>query len=213
VKTRSSGSLRARILFLRIAILVGVLGIWQAAGSETIRLSLPTFTRVLTAIGDMLSDGSLIEGLLITNQAMVAGFALALLIGLPLGIAMGSRASVERLAQPYLTILLAMPMIAVTPIVQGVFGLSFTARVVIVFLFSFIYVVVNAAVGVQGVAAELREMGRSFGASRADAAADRPPGRAAGDHGRRPAGPGSRDDRHGRRGAVAHRCRHREPDP
>jgi ABC-type nitrate/sulfonate/bicarbonate transport system permease component len=104
--------------------------------------------------------------MLITNEALFGGFALALAVSLPLGIAMGSRRMVANIATPYLTILLAAPMIALVPIVQLVLGFTITARIVVVFLFSFIYMTFNTMIGVETVDPALKEMAHSFGATR-----------------------------------------------
>lgn len=152
---------------LRVSILVAFLAGWQLIGNDRIRLAMPSFTRTLSALGDVIADGSLVQGMLITNQALVGGYLLALLVSLPLGIMMGSSRFISNLSMPYLTILLATPMIALVPIVQLIFGFTLTARIVVVFLFAFIYIAFNTMVGVRTVDPSLREMARSYGASRA----------------------------------------------
>lgn len=155
---------------LRLGILALLLGGWQLIGNDEIQLAMPTFTRTMAALFDMLSVGfaedSLLEGLVITNQALFGGFALALAVSLPLGIAMGSSRGVANIATPYLTVLLAAPMIALVPIVQVLLGLTLAARIAVVFLFSFIYMTVNTMVGVRTVDPALKEMSRSYLASR-----------------------------------------------
>ena len=161
-----SGSQDAAKWILRGGILISVLIAWQLAGNDSVRLGLPTFFGTLRATIEMVRDGSLPKGLWLTNQAMVVGYALSLAVGIPMGIAMGMSRVVERIAQPYITILLTTPTIALVPIIQALFGLSFAARVAIVFLFTFIYMTVNTMAGVRTVDPALLEMARSFGASR-----------------------------------------------
>lgn len=157
---------QSRKIALRAGLLVALLGLWQYAGSDTGRFTLPTFTRTLAALGELATDGSLIAALFATNQALIGGFALALAVSLPLGVWMGTTPWVERVAQPYLMMLLATPMIALVPVVQVAFGLTLTARIVVVFIFAFIYMTVNTMTGVRSVAPGLRAMASSFGASR-----------------------------------------------
>jgi ABC-type nitrate/sulfonate/bicarbonate transport system permease component len=155
---------------LRLGILAAFLGTWQLMGNDEIRLAMPTFTRTVAALGDLLSqgwgEGTLLEGMLITNQALLGGYAAALAVSLPLGILMGSSRGIANVAMPYLTVLLAAPMIALVPIVQLVFGLTLAGRIVVVFLFAFIYMTINTMIGVREVSPELKEMARSFGATR-----------------------------------------------
>ena len=162
--TLRAGTTTTKVV-LRLAILGAILGLWQLAGNDEIRLGMPTFTGTLAAAAEMFADGSLLEALFITNQALFVGYLLAIVVSLPLGVAMGSSPAVERVATPYLMILLAAPMIALVPIVQAALGLTFAARVAVVFLFSFIYMTVNTMVGVRTVDPGLREMSRSFLAS------------------------------------------------
>ena len=147
-------------------VLALVLGTWQLVGVDDAPGRLPTFTRTMTALGQLIAEGRLVEGLLATNQALVLGFLLAVAVSVPLGVAMGSNALLARITQPYMTIFLAVPTIALVPIVQTVFGLTLAARVVIVFLFSFVYIAVNTMVGVRTVDPSFRQMAQSYGAGR-----------------------------------------------
>jgi NitT/TauT family transport system permease protein len=155
-----------RRLALRLVVLALVLGTWQAVGNETFRFAVPTFTATFAAFFEMVGDGSLVAGLLLSNQAMIVGFLLAVLLATPLGVAMGRNVHVDRIASPYLAILIAIPMITILPIVQAIFGLDYGARVIYVFLGSFVYLALNTAAGVRTVEPELVEMATSFGAPR-----------------------------------------------
>jgi ABC-type nitrate/sulfonate/bicarbonate transport system permease component len=149
-----------------LTILVVLLGAWQLAGNDAKQIAMPTFTRTFTAFVDIAADGTLLSALLITNQALVLGFALAVAISLPLGVLMGSSSTAQRIATPYLLVLLVVPMITIVPLVQSWLGLTLSARVFVVFLSSFIYMTTNTMVGVRAVSPNLKEMANSFGASR-----------------------------------------------
>lgn len=151
---------------LRLAVLFTILGAWQLLGDDQSRLTMPTFTRTLAALAELISTGALIDGLWTTNQALIGGYALSLAVSLPLGVLLGTSIGAERVLQPYLTILLAAPMISVVPIIQAAFGLTLGARIAVVFLFAFIYMTINTTVGVRGVDSRLREMASSFGSTR-----------------------------------------------
>jgi ABC-type nitrate/sulfonate/bicarbonate transport system permease component len=153
-------------LGLRLGLLAAVLLAWQAIGDDSAKLATPTFTRTAAAFLDLVRNGELVDGLVESNKAMVGGYLLALVVSLPLGILMGNVRIVERVVQPYLTMLLALPLIAVLPLIQSIFGLGLASRTVVVFLFAFVYVTVNTTVGVRGTDPRLREMARSFGATR-----------------------------------------------
>jgi NitT/TauT family transport system permease protein len=157
---------RRETVALRLVVLATILAFWQVIGNDSIRFAMPTFTRTAAAFIDLAGSGDLLAGLLVSNESLAYGFTLALAIGIPLGIGIGSSRLVERLARPYLLMVLALPVITVLPIIQAIFGLSVTARVALVFIASFVYVAANTAAGVESVDAQLPEMARSYGATR-----------------------------------------------
>lgn len=153
-------------LVVRLAALALFLGAWQLAGNDTIGLLFPTFGRTLAAFWDLVSDGTLQIALLITNQTLVAGFLIMLVVGVPLGIVTARIPIMDRIVTPYLTFLVAIPMIALIPVVQALLGLTFAARVTVVVMFGIPYVIINTAVAVRRVDPVLTEMAVSFGAHR-----------------------------------------------
>lgn len=151
---------------LRMTVLALILGSWHIFARGGDALSVPSPADTFRAIGDLIGDGSLVRGLWITNQAMIIGYAISIAISLPLGIFMGLNENLRKIGEPYLTVLLALPTITLLPIVQAIFGLTFASRVIIIVLFAFTYMTVNTMVGVRVVDPQLKEMARSFKASR-----------------------------------------------
>ena len=153
-------------ILVRIGMLMAFLGAWQLAGNDTIGLLFPTFGRTLSAFWTLVSDGTLQLALLITNQTLLAGFALIVLIGIPVGIVTARVRLIDLIVTPYLSFLVAIPIIALIPVIQALLGLTFSARVAVVTLFGIPYVIINTAVAVRRVDPVLTEMATSFGASR-----------------------------------------------
>lgn len=153
-------------LTLRLGILVVLIAAWQLVGNDSAMIRMPTFTRTAGAFWRMLTSWQLPAALLQSNIALICGYALALLAGIPLGVLMGTVDLARKVVSPYLLMLLSLPLIAVLPILQTIFGLGLGTRIVVVFLFSFVYVAMNTMVGVRSLPTDLDEMSRSFGASR-----------------------------------------------
>jgi len=151
---------------VRIATLLAFIGAWQLAGNDTIGLLFPTFGRTLAAFWGLVSDGTLQLALFITNQTLLVGFLIMLGVGIPVGIITARVELLDRMVTPYLTFLVAVPVIALIPVVQALLGLTFAARVTVVVLFGIPYVIINTAVAVRRVDPVLTEMATSFGASR-----------------------------------------------
>ena len=157
---------RTQVWTLRLGILLVVIAAWQAVGDDSARINMPTFTRTLASFRNLIVSGELPRALLASNVALFWGYLLALVISLPVGVAMGSLRAVRSLVNPYLIILLSTPLIAILPILQAIFGLGLGTRIVVIFIFAFIYMTINTEVGVRSVPDDLVEMARSFGASR-----------------------------------------------
>ncbi|HEX7588218.1 MAG TPA: ABC transporter permease subunit [Anaerolineae bacterium] len=126
---------------------------------------MPTFTETMIATVRLLATPELWEALWVSNQAMVLGFALSVLIGIPAGFLMARWHAAEQFINPYLNILLVTPMSALIPIMIMATGLGIVTRVLIVFSFAVVVLVVNTRAGLRTVDPTWIEMARSFGAS------------------------------------------------
>jgi NitT/TauT family transport system permease protein len=138
---------------------------WEAYASQARSLLIPRFSDTVTGFFALIADRRFWDALLISNQSLVFGFAIAVVLGIPLGLAMGRFRVAERAADVYLNILLVTPMAALIPLLLMSLGLTLASRVVLVVLFSIVMVVVNSRAGVRQVDPSLIEMARSFGAS------------------------------------------------
>ena len=138
---------------------------WQLFADAAGGLLIPTFTETLVALGGLFSNPELWEGLVVSNQALVIGFAASILIGIPLGLLMGRFRTLEQVSDPYINIMLVTPMAAVIPLLVMSVGVGLASRVVLVVLFALPMVIVNTQAGVRQVDDRLIEMARSFGAT------------------------------------------------
>jgi NitT/TauT family transport system permease protein len=152
---------------LRLASVLALILVWELVARRMHSLLIPGSFATIQALVSLLATRQLWAALWVSNQAMVIGFALGAIIGVPLGLLMGRWRPADRFLDPYLNILLVTPMSAVVPIVIMATGLGLTSRVLIVFLFAFIVITVNARAGMRTVELGLIEMARSFGASEA----------------------------------------------
>jgi NitT/TauT family transport system permease protein len=96
---------------------------------------------------------------------MVLGFGSAVLVGVPLGLLMGRWRAAEPFLNPYLNILLVTPMSALIPIMIMATGLSLFSRVLVVFSFAVVTIVINTRAGLRLVDPAWIEMARAFGAT------------------------------------------------
>jgi len=149
---------------VRLGSLAALAAAWEALARAQGGLLFPTFTRTAVAFVDVLR-GPLLPALWISNQAMLAGFALAAGIGVPLGLLLGRVRALERAVDVYLNILLVTPMAALIPLFIMSLGLGLATRLLVVFVFAFPIVVVNTRAGIRKIDPTLVEMARAFGAT------------------------------------------------
>lgn len=144
-----------------IAVLVG-LGAWEIYGRM---LRSPIFTHpsaIARAFLDTVIKGELWFYLRSSLVVLTLGLALAIVIGIPLGILMARRALVEHAVDPYVNALYATPLVAVIPLIVLWLGFETKAKVVLVFLFCVFPILINTYQGVKSTDARLIEVARAF---------------------------------------------------
>jgi NitT/TauT family transport system permease protein len=149
---------------IRAVSLVTLGLLWEAVGRTQNPHLLPPLSKVLSAWIELFSSGQLFQALAVSLQALVLGFLLSVLFGIPLGLLMGRYRRLEAFLKVYMTALLTVPMISFIPFLVIAFGLGLHSRVWIVFLFAFVIIAINTTAGVRNVETSYMEMARSFGA-------------------------------------------------
>lgn len=138
--------------------------VWQLVPGRG-NILIPTFSTFAVAVGKTLVSGEFWQALVTSELALLAGYALAVIIGIPLGMAMGRLRWLEAAVDPYVNIALITPLALVMPIILMIFGLTFQARVVVIFMFAITFVVVPCRAGILTITDNLWEMCRGYGAS------------------------------------------------
>ncbi|WP_207479109.1 ABC transporter permease [Arenibaculum pallidiluteum] len=103
-----------------------------------------------------------------TLATTLAGFALAVVFGVVLGVLVGSSRAAYTALNPLLIGFNSVPKVAVVPVLVMWFGIGTVPAVITAFLISFFPIVVNVATGLATLEPELRDVLRSLGATRAD---------------------------------------------
>ena len=150
---------------LRIIVFAAVVVLWNSFVRYSGNFLLPQFGDISAALWRLLLDSRFWEALYISNQALIFGYGASVLIGIPLGLMAGRLRFMDRILNPYIGVLLAMPIAPLIPIVIIALGLGLSSRVFIVVLFAFVFITVNTRAGVRNVESSLIEMAKSFGAT------------------------------------------------
>src|SRR5262244_3642247 len=104
---------------------------------------------------------------LVTTKTVLLGFAVSVLVSLPLAVLLTSSPVVAAAIYPLLVLTQAIPKVALAPILVVVLGTSELPRVVVTFLVAFFPLVLSIAAGLVAVPPELIELGRACRANRA----------------------------------------------
>jgi ABC-type nitrate/sulfonate/bicarbonate transport system permease component len=124
----------------------------------------------LLDIGDgfveIVEDGR-IPTVLESLEHLVIGFALAALVGIPLGMAMGRSSLVDNVIGMYVRGLFVTSLAALLPLLIILFGVSLRFQIAVVFLFSVFYIIINTAAGARDVPVALIRTAEAFCIGRA----------------------------------------------
>jgi NitT/TauT family transport system permease protein len=123
----------------------------------------PPFSIVVKALVKLLLSGELLIHLWASIQRTISGFLLAVLIAVPLGVAMGWFAKVERMLDPLFQILRSTSVLAMFPIFILFFGLGELSKIAIIFWGAFWPALINTIDGVKGIEPILVKSARSMG--------------------------------------------------
>ncbi len=144
-----------------VSVLVG-LAVWEIYGRaiHTIIFAYPS--QVGWAFIEVTRTGELWFYLRGSLVVLAGGLLLAIVIGIPVGIVMGRRATVEYALEPYINALYSTPTVALIPLIVLWAGFQVKAKVILVFLFCVFPILINTYQGVKNADARLLEVARSF---------------------------------------------------
>ncbi len=157
---------RARRWIAPIAFALLFLGAWQlyVAVADVPESSLPSPTEIASAGWD--NRSLLIDNTWITIGEILLGFALAIVVGVLLALAIRSSRTVERAVYPWLVVSQMVPVPAIAPIFVIWTGFDLRPRVMVIALVAFFPIVVNAVDGLRAADPALLRLLRTMGASR-----------------------------------------------
>jgi ABC-type nitrate/sulfonate/bicarbonate transport system permease component len=148
--------------------LVAFLLIWQAIGESGLidPLFVSSPSRVALAGYELARDPDFWNDLEVSGSEFVLGYAGAVAIGVPLGLALGSSRRLQYLLSPFVDTLNAVPRVTLLPLIIIWLGIGIWSKVAVVLLGAVIPIMVNIQSGVATSEARFIRLARSFCASR-----------------------------------------------
>jgi NitT/TauT family transport system permease protein len=157
---------RIGLIQWRLIALAAFLVLWHLASIPAGRLLLPSPLDVVPAFVEEVRSGQLVSASLSSLQVFAAGYALAIVSGVALGVVMGGMPRLGETLEIYVNALNSTPRVAFIPFIILWFGLGTGAKIVIVWFQAVMPILINTYAGVQNTDPDLLEAARSFGARR-----------------------------------------------
>jgi NitT/TauT family transport system permease protein len=161
VRRRQSWLVRNRATLPLISLVV-FLTIWEIVGSSLNPIILATPSAVVQAFVTLVVNGQMESAFALAMADFLVGFALAIVVGITIGVLMGRSLVIERILSPYISFFQAMPSVAALPLVVVWLGTGYPARVSFVFWLAVVNIIVNTYAGMIATPAELREVGKIY---------------------------------------------------
>jgi NitT/TauT family transport system permease protein len=149
-----------------LAVIALLLAAWWIVVVQSESVIFPTPWQVLTGTYELLEEGTLFEHIGASLFRVGVGFALAVALGVPLGLLMGWVAGVHTLLNPIVQILRPISPIAWIPIAILWFGVGDVSPIFLIFLSSVFPIVVQTVAGVHTIDRQYLRAARNFGVSR-----------------------------------------------
>ncbi len=153
----------------KLTPLVGIFGFLLAWQLIVIVYKMPTYllptpTAIAVVFVERLPD--LLHHGWVTVYEMIAGYALAVGVAVPLAIAITSSRVFNELVTPTMLFFQIVPKVAIAPLFLVWFGVGATPKILVAFLISFFPIVIDAVVGLRSMSPEMHDLARSMGATR-----------------------------------------------
>jgi len=165
--TAPGASGRLSVVLQRCALALLLLAVWWLASRATPVYVLPTPWRVFERVVQLSATGDLPYNLLVTLLRVLAGFALAVILGVPGGLLLGSSRALGTFFEPILPVLntVSSAIWAIFAVIW--FGLSPATPIFVVLMTAFPLIVTNVWQGTQAVNADYVELAQALRLSRA----------------------------------------------
>jgi len=148
-------------------VLAGLL-LWELVGRFVVKnaLFLATPSQTALALAKLWSEGALQHHSWVSTQEFLLGFALAVALGIPIGLITASWRRPAAMLNPWISGLYATPIIALAPLFILWFGIGIWSKVAVVASLVLFPVIINTDAGVRNADRQLIEAVRSFGATK-----------------------------------------------
>lgn len=160
---------RVRVPYGLVSILSGLL-LWEifVRVFEPSPLTIVAPTTVGETLFDLFRTGEIWPDLTISMQGFALGYAIAAVVAIPLGLAVGASSLVYRWANPWVNALYATPIVGLAPLFIIIFGFGLQAKVAVVIALVVFPILINTVSGARAVSTDHKELAVVYAATRVE---------------------------------------------
>jgi NitT/TauT family transport system permease protein len=142
-----------------------ILIVWEIVGPFISPIFFTYPTKIAVAFYDLILSGELPYYLGQSLEVMFYGLSIAVIVGIPLAVAMARVRWLDWALDLPINALYATPLVAVVPLLVLWFGIYLKAKIIVVFLFAVFPVLINTYQGVRECDKNMIEVARSYRSS------------------------------------------------
>lgn len=165
VRRRAKRRVAGREWLVRLGSVAAVLLAWELYAPHVSKIFLRPPSDIVRAFVELAQDGSLGVALTQSLRQLAGGLALAIVIGILVGIVSARSWLVFNATNPWVNALYATPSVALVPFFSLWLGIGDRAKIATIALFAVFPVLINTQQGVRHVDQGLLEVARSFSSS------------------------------------------------
>ena len=156
---------RERASLYRYGFVVAILIVWEIIAPFISPIFFTSPSQIAIAFYETTVSGELPYFLAQSLEVMVYGLVTAVVVGIPLGVAMARIRRLDWALDLPINALYAMPLVAVVPLLVLWFGIYLKAKIIVVFLFAVFPILINTYQGVRECDKGMIEVAQSFRSS------------------------------------------------
>ncbi len=145
-----------------LALPVALVVLWWVATADSTSIFWPPLSRILGVFGETWFTGRFTDDVLPSLARLFAGYLAALLLGVAMGVAIGSFRLLRALVEPVLEFFRAIPPPVLVPILMLFAGIGTEMKVLVIVSGCLWPVLLNTVEGVRGLDEVLRDTARCY---------------------------------------------------
>lgn len=144
-----------------LSLIIGAAA-WEIVGRRTSVAFMAPLSVTIERLWELTLSGELPRQALSSATLFATGLALAIVVGMPLGLLMARLKWLREALEVYIMVLYATPLVALIPFILSLMGFGFAPKVLVVFLFAVFPILYNTVEGARSIKPEPIEVARSY---------------------------------------------------